>query len=289
MEIRNVLKGAAASLLLSASISATASVPNDMAPIGFDQIIVYLGTGVMDFSVDEPREGIDGCTDGVFCTNLYFQMDIMHKTDAEIAALEQEAKDFFEWRFGIAVDEYVDAGLIRFRPWTLHPDLDYRTYYYDGNFPPQRNPEPPIYGWNIRDGGWIAEVIAPGGLVLGGEFEGTWIPEGSSVLKGNYNILATRFNGAPVDEIVIHYRSLLPIVPRDDGSFLFRCELDADDIPGVSFDEGFVFGHMANEWMPDGRMKGNGRNVLTFPKTSRVDNILDLDLHDVYEYIRDHR
>lgn len=252
------------------------------APIGFDQMLVYFGTGLMDYSIDEPRIGHTGCTYGTFCHNLYFQTEIMHRSPAEIAALEQSAKDFFAARFGINVDDYVTAGLIDFFPWTLHPDLDYRTYIARGPFAPGLYP--PAEGWEIRDGGWAAAVSNPDGLVLGGEFDGQWVPMGAMVLKGNYNILATDTKGRPKKEIVIDYRSVLPIIPRDDGSFLFRCELNARDIPGDSWDEGFVFGHMANTPLPDGRVKGNGRNVVSFPKFSDVDNILDLLPEDIRAY-----
>lgn len=251
------------------------------APLGFDQSILYYGTGVMDFSKDSPRPGITGCRDGMFCTGLYFQKAIMRRSDAEIAALEQEAKQFFYNRFGIAVDDWVRAGLIRFRPWTLHPDFDYRAYMYRGKFEPHT--DVPLQGWVVRDGGWIAEVIAPEGVTLDKEFKGLRLPKGASVLRGNYNILATDAHGRPLREIVINYRSLLPIIPREDGSFLFRCELDADDIKGVNFKEGLVFGHIANYKMPDGRIKGNGRNAITFPPESPIENLLNLTQRQIDE------
>lgn len=282
-----LLKAAPLAVLLALGAGMGAEAAKDDTPIGFDQFIVYMGTGVMDFTVDEPRPGHTNCTDGVFCTNLFFQEEIMKRSPAEIAVLEQAAKDFFEARFGIPIDAYAAAGTVVFRPWTLHPDFDYRVYAFEGDFAPRI--DVPRQGWEVRDGGWIVSVLDPNGVTLGGEFAGLHVPVGTSMLFGNYNILATDSQGRPIREIIINYRSILPIIFREDGSFLFRCQLDAEDIPGNDFNDGIVMGHADNRTLPDGRVKGNGRNVLTFPPLGRIDNLLDLTNADIREYLREMR
>jgi hypothetical protein len=229
-------------------------------PRGYSKYIVYAATGVIDPKNPSPRPGVTGCDGTLFCDGDYFHREIMKRSDAEFAALQSQAKAFFLERFGLNADDPASMGKIRFRDFTVNPSFGYRTYSFSGL-------PVPSSGYEVRDGGWLTEVIDPAGIKLGGEFEGITVPVGTIVVFGDYNIAVTNRSGDVDKEIIISYRSGIPIVPQQDGSFLFRCELKFDK----DFSDGLAMGQVANVLLPDGRIKSNGVNRLTSPPLSTFD------------------
>lgn len=213
----------------------TATAQEAVAPEGFDAQLVYMATGVFD--PDDPDyEAPDG--------NVWHR-EIMGRSEAEMDANRQEALAFFEQRFGFngETDENIE-----FMPFMFDPRNEYRAYSITGrDVPPE--------GWVIRDGGWMATVKSPDGIDLGGEFEGTHVPEGAFFVFGDYNIDVP--DGEP---IIIHYQSGSAILPSEEG-IAFRCELTHPE-----WGEGLAQGVMTEpQPLDDGRVQANVRNILTFP------------------------
>ncbi len=227
-------------------------------PAGFDKFIVFMGTGVFDPGNPEPRPGITGCT-GMFCDGNYFNKVIMKRTDDEIEYLELEAKEFYARRFGLSLDDPNMEGRIELHRWGMNPDFEYRAYAIP-------NMRVPAEGFRVRDGGWFMQITDPKGVMLGGEFEGVHGPVNSVYFFGHYNIEITK-HGHPKDELIIGYGALTPVTPQSDGSFLIRCQLNHK-----KWGEGLIQGQIANITLPNGLVKGNGRNVVTFPPASRIDS-----------------
>jgi hypothetical protein len=228
-------------------------------PIGFQKLALYLGTGLFDPSVAEPRPGVTGCG-GLFCDGEFFQEKIMNRTPEETEEIKNQAKEYFINQFGIDVDDPALEDRISFTMFMVNPDFEYRLHKLSHvNIPPQ--------GWIIRDGGFQLSITDPNGIELGGELAGRLAPEGSAMFFGNYNILATNKRGRPVDEILIFYKSLDPGQTLANGAFVFRCNMFNEDW-GVGLGLGTIL------FIPqeDGRIRGNGRNILSFPPVSTVEN-----------------
>jgi len=255
-------------------------------PDGFEKTLVYMGAGKYDPSV-QPEEG-----------NLteWYHMEIMNRTDAEIAEEQQAADAYFEEQFGPGLPPAMAFG--------SDPRNEYRAYYVS-------NESAPPDGWVVRDGGFMV-MIPEGGMNLtgtwGGE-NGTFVPGGSFLVVGDYNILMSEGNatdnvtgnatdnvtgnatdnmtgnatdnmtGNATDNVtgnatdnmtgnataeetmIIHYQSAEPIIPSQelDGAFFFRCTLSSDE-----FGEGIAQGVSAPQ-MEGNVTQANIRNVLTFP------------------------
>lgn len=230
-------------------------------PDGFRKFLVYMGTGVYDPSNSNPRPGITDCQ-GIFCDGDYFQKVIMHRSDEEVAALTRRARAFYLKRFGIDVDDPANEGRVTFTMFTLNPDFEYRLYSISGQ-------EAPKEGWVVRDGGYKLEVIDPHGIDLGGELSGTHAPAGSVMFFGHYNILVTDRSDTSKDEIIIHYRSRAPGLVRP-GSFTFQCDLTHE-----KWGAGLAMGTESGIPLKDGRIRANGRNVITFGPESKLVNFPD--------------
>ncbi len=258
--------------ITSASASATYYKPakrGATTPAGFDQTLLYMGTGLFDPNNANPRPGLTNCS-GLFCDGDFFQKNVMGRTDEEIYNLRQEAKDFFLQRFGIDVDDPANADRIAFEMFTVNPDFEYRVHLMSGKTTP---PE----GWMIRDGGFRIDILDPQGYELGGESEGTFAPAGFSMFFGNYNILITNKRGKPVDELIIFYKSLFPAGTMDNGSFIFVCEMFHEQ-----WGEGVGFGNIRFIPQENGLMRGNGRNILTFPPASDFNDWPEFPLIDAH-------
>jgi hypothetical protein len=228
-------------------------------PDGFNSLVVYMGTGIFDPTNAEPRAGIIDC-EGIFCDGMFFQKQVMGRTDEEIYNLTVEAKAFYLERFGIDVDDPDNIGRVTFDMFTLNPDFEYRLYAASGL-------KAPSEGWLIRDGGFKLEVIDPNGIELGGELAGTHAPQGAAMFFGNYNILVTNKHGTPRDELLIFYKSNVPGETLPNGSFVFRC-----DMFNEQWGEGLGVGTILTVPLEDGTIRANGRNVITFlPVTETVD------------------
>ncbi len=220
-----------AGLALPLSVSAQGG---DEVPAGFDAFLVYMGNGIYD-----PNDAGYSAPDGMF-----FQQEIMGRSEAEIEQDQANAVAFFSERFGIDV---IDNEDVMFMPFMFDPRNEYRVYVLAGrDVPPE--------GWVVRDGGWSVAVVNPDGITLGGEYDGVHVPQGSMMVFGDYNI-----DVPGEDPIIIHYQSGGPIIPTDQG-IAFHCELISED-----FGRGLAQGISAGTVHEDGLFHANVRNVLTFP------------------------
>ncbi len=216
----------AAMLLCSASfVHAESRSPKaGDVPAGFEQYLVYMATGTVPFA-PHPDPEITGCGTSLFCDGDYFHHTIMGRDADEVEAEAARAKAYFVDRFGIDVDAMVAAGRMRFFSFFLDPRGEYRAYTVAGR-------RAPAEGWVVRDGGFIAEVVDPAGIELGGDFANSGLPPlpfGGLMLFGNYNILATGKNGKRQREMVISYRSGMPMIANGWGEFVINCELSLND------------------------------------------------------------
>jgi len=232
---------------------------NEMVtPAGFDSLVLYIGAGIFDPSVSETRPGVTGCT-GLFCDGDFFQKEIMNRTDAEVAEIRENARQHFIMHFGIDVDDPAYAGRVRLTQFMVNPDFQYRVHALS-------NEQVPNEGWIIRDGGFQFEVLDPYGIDVNDPMMGQiHVPAGSGGFFGNYNILKTDKHGNPNGELIIFYQSDTPAVPLPNGDFYFKCTMFNDD-----WGKGVGMGTMNFIPLEDGRVRGNVRNVLSFPPVSTV-------------------
>ncbi len=217
--------------------------PHNPPPDNFGFQLVYMQDGVYDPSVP-PAEGD---------LAEWFHKEVMGRSDAEIEAERAAAEAYFEQQFGETLGEVFAFG--------VDPRDEYRAYSITGmRVPPE--------GWVVRDGGFRLDIQddGSGGETLHGEYggeEGKWVPAGSLVVFGEYNIDVKKPNGKEdPNDIIIHYESAEPIIPTEDGLF-FRCHLSSD-----SFDDhggGLAQGVSAAQTTADGLKVANVRNILTFP------------------------
>lgn len=253
----------ATAVTLAASVGITPGAYADddedrvATPAGFDKLALYMGTGIFDPLDPEPRPGITDCV-GIFCDGMFFQKEVMGRSDEEIAALRDEAKAFYLERFGIDVNDPALAGRIAFTMFTLNPDFEYRLHALSGANAPSE-------GWQIRDGGFQLAVTDPDGIDLGGVLAGSHAPEGSAMFFGNYNILVTDEDGEPKDELIIFYKSNVPGETLPNGGFTFRC-----DMFNEKWGDGLGVGTILTVPLEDGTVRANGRNILTFPPVSAL-------------------
>lgn len=213
-------------------------------PDGYNKFLVYMANGVYD-----PHDPTYTAPSGTF-----FQKEIMHRSDAEIAEQLAQAKAFFKERFGIdEANGDVSVGLSMF-----DPRNNYRAYVIGGE-------KVPDSGWVVRDGG--INAVATKDTFFHGTYggpAGKFVKAGTAVTFGDYNILRTQGESAqPAEPLILHYQSDLPIKPADsDGVRTFRCEL----IDPLTGHHGIAQGVIAPM-----RDAGNGqiqvsiRNTLTFP------------------------
>lgn len=228
-------------------------------PDGFEAVMLYMGTGIFDPTITEPRPGLTDCA-GLFCGGDYFQQEVMHRTFDETEEISRQAKEFFLARFGLDVDSLLLDGKVAYDMFTLNPDFQYRVQIAAGMQAANSD------GWIIRDGGFRLMILDPEGLDLAGESAGKHADQFNAFFFGNYNILATDKKGEPEEEILVFYKSRQAAVIGADGSMTFRC-----DMYNEKWGTGLGLGTLTVEPMEDGRMRGNARNVLTFPATSTKD------------------
>lgn len=242
MTHRKYVSGLAAVLLIAAVLPYSLSAQNP-PPAPFSKYLVYTAAGVYDPNVP-PAEGD---------LAIWFHKTIMGRSDAEIAAEKARAEQYFLETFGIPLGTSVAFG--------LDPRNEYRAYFISGeNVPP--------IGWVVRDGGFIFRV-GPGGMMFFGSWGGPggkWVPEGTIVVFGDYNIAVTSAGRGSGDDarvrrtILIHYESTTPIVPNPvlEGIF-FQCTLRSAEF-GTGLAQGVSIPQMRN-----GKVVANIRNILTFP------------------------
>ncbi|RUL87972.1 hypothetical protein [Tautonia sociabilis] len=212
-------------------------------PEPFGTYLVYSAAGVYDPSIP-PAEGD---------LALWFHRDVMGRGPAQIAAERARADAYFQATFGVPPGRSSAFG--------LDPRNEYRAYVVSGeNVPPE--------GWVVRDGGFMVTIGAGGATLRGtwGGPSGRWVPEGTVMVFGDYNIAAPGVgNGRRGDrEIIIHYESAEPIIPNPfQEGILFQCRLTSDSFD--DFGGGLAQGISIPRVGADGRLVANIRNVLTFP------------------------
>ncbi len=227
-------------------------------PDGFEKLVFYMGNGIFDPTVSEPRPGVTGCVE-IFCDGDFFQYEIMNRTEAEVLEIKNAAKAHFLEFFGIDVDDPAMADRVRFDMFMVNPDFQYRLHALSDEHVPSE-------GWMIRDGGFRLTITDLNGVELGGKSTGILAPEGAGGFFGNYNILTTDKNGYVKDELIIHYASETPAMPLPNGDFYFKCAMFNDE-----WGEGIGMGTMNFIPLKDGRIRGNVRNILTFAPASTVE------------------
>lgn len=242
------------SLFISGTANAGEKVP---PPDGFDSMLVYFATGIIDPNISEPRPGVTGCGEAIFCDGEFFHHQVMGRTVEEVNELEMEAKAYFLERFGIDVDDPINEGRIKLTRFTVNPDFQYRVQVFSGK-------QAPPDGWVVRDGGFRLLVTDPNGIWLGGESEGDFVKSGWAMFVGTYNILVTHHE-EPEEEIVIEYRSLYPAGVVDNGSFIFICQTYNNEMG-----TGVAMGTVQFLPLEDGTVRSNGRNIITFQPVSSV-------------------
>ena len=229
-------------------------------PDGFDNFLVYMAAGT--FNPNIPHPTVPGCVN-LFCDGAYFQEKVMGRSPSEIEQEIESAKEFFLERFGADLDS-PDSGMV-LNSFFVDPRKEYRAYVISGKRVPSR-------GYVVRDGGIMAVVVNPEGLVLGGEFEGVWVPPGTAIVFGNYNILVDRTFKTPSgrvfkkgSEIVIRYKAAGPIFVTPEGFFEITCELEHEE-----WGSGLAQGNWKPQLLEDGRIKSFVRNILTFPGLGEI-------------------
>ena len=252
--------GVLATMLLSlggvVALTTPAAADPQPIPTGYTQEFrILMASGVVDNS-EQPGEPFVNCFNG-FCDAEYFHKVVMGRTDAEIDAFEQMAKDFFLQRFGIDVDDPVNIDRIIFGDFMNDPRLNYRNYVASGK-------TVPADGWFFYDGGWFVLVTDPDGFTLDGEFVGHRVPQNTFLFFGNYHIVETKKNGKIQNRVNIFYRSATPVAPAFDGPGGFRCELSLDGLDFPTGVQGQAQGLSGVRQISPTAIKFNIRNVITF-------------------------
>lgn len=207
-------------------------------PDGYNGFLVFMATGALPL------------TDSYFLDGSIFHEQIMKRTPAQIAQNRADALAFFASQFGLVnADTNPDLAFFDFY---VDPRIEYRAYVISGY-------KVPTSGFEVHDGGWIAVVTNPNGIVLGGEFPGRQVPAGTVFSFGDYNIERTAKGNAPKpDPLVIHYKCKHPLVFTFSGGEVFDCDLESQEF-GAGLGQG-----VTTPLIEDGYLKPNGRTVLTF-------------------------
>jgi len=103
-------------------------------------------------------------------------------------------------------------------------------------------------------------VSNPAGIVLGGDFAGLHVPEGTGFVLGDYNIKRTRANGQEIEPLIIRFRGAAPGLPPTIAvPGLVYCDTTSAD-----FGEGIAQGSAGNTPVGGGMVNPNYRNIITF-------------------------
>lgn len=207
-------------------------------PTGYDGYMVFMANGELPFA--------DLIGDG-----QAFLTEVMGYSPAQIDQAEADARAFFLERFGIT-DAHYTSGDVTLNLAAARPEYGYRAYTIAGQNVTKS-------GWPVRDGAFTVTVVNPGGIDLGGEFAGTHASAGTFLTYGWYNIQKQQKSGKAKGQIVLHFRSNQPILPDVNFNFAFVCDVFSETY-GVGKAQGI--NHLVPR--PDGLVKANVRNVLTF-------------------------
>lgn len=226
-------------------------VEPSVTPANYDKVFTYIA--------DNPFYSVDGSffTNGFMNTNAnYFFKTVMHRTDAQIDQQRADALAFFQKRFGLTLNT---PGVI-FKDVEITPDIRYRVTAESGEFVPRD-------GFYMDDVAWVFNVVNPQGVTLGGEFAGRVVPFGTMVAYGEYYIHRTKKMGKKTmhHNSLIHYQSIKPLVPEQDGFVILACELSSEE-----YGDGMAMGVVTPFPLSDGRMVYNITTTLTFPKWGKL-------------------
>lgn len=222
-------------------------------PMGFSQVLTFMGSGVINITKSEPFPGVTGCL-GTLCTSDYFYTHIMGFNEQQVAQKREDAVVYFNQEFGIDVKTLVAQKRIELKPYTGNPDGEYRLYSVAGM-------NLPAAGWIVRDGGFYITVLDKGGIPLGGRHSGETATPKNQMYYGNYNILATS-PPHQLKEIVISYESNEMAVISPDGlrtTFNTRTHNER-------WGEGQSYVSYEFKLNGDKTVLTNGREVMTFAK-----------------------
>jgi len=213
--------------------SSKTSTPDD-----FHKLLFFLSS--------TPFTSVDGSflVGGLFGGNgLHFQSHVMNRSDGEIAQNRADAIVFFNTRFGVDVTD----PKVYFTGFETLSETHYRAVVVSDQHVPST-------GWPVHDGGWIVVVTDPAGITLGGEFPGMHVPGKTMFVFGNYKI------DRPKSPMILSFKSVKPITPESDRSFMVSCEIHSDE-----FGVGQAIGATLPIDLPNGQLVYNTRNIITFP------------------------
>jgi len=258
--LENLLAALVAVGVTAALALPVAADPRQSIPLGYtDDFLVIMASGVVDDN-QQPNAPFHTCT-GSVCDGEYFHKVVMGRSDAEILALEQDAKAFYLQRFGFDVDAPANVGRIVFKRYTSHPDMNYRVYVQAGE-------RVPAEGWHFYDGGWVVTITDPAGYTLGGEWAGYHANQNALFFFGNYQFLKTNKQGHIVDRQDIFYRAGAPLNVDTGSDASFKCELSLDDQLFSTGVHGVAQGIASAYPIGPGALKLAIRNVITFGPSS---------------------
>ncbi|MBP2857469.1 hypothetical protein J8657_07630 [Dickeya oryzae] len=200
MMLHTFKRKTAAIVVFSLALMASNTYAADFLPkpMGFKQVLVFMGTGALDITKTEPFPGVSGCQ-GTLCTSDYFYTHIMGLSDSEVAQKREEAIRYFNREFGIDVNALIAQNRIELKPYTGNPDGHYRLYSLAGMVLPSE-------GWVVRDGGFYITVLDSSGIPLAGNHRGETATPLNQMYYGSYNILATS-DSQKTREIIVNYES----------------------------------------------------------------------------------
>ena len=113
----------AAAIALAPTAAVGAAPDGHPVPVGFNRYLVYVANGVFD-----PATTPD------FLSGDIFQKEVMKRTPKEIAQQEALARQFFEQRFGLNLND----GSASFGSFTFNPANNYRAYTIARGLPYQK-------------------------------------------------------------------------------------------------------------------------------------------------------
>lgn len=231
-------------LIASATVAMSAQESQASVPDGFDKYMVFMSSAIFTPPTLED-----------FQLRAYlFHRLVMGRTNEQTLEHRAAAIDFFKARFGLDPDALENQDRLKLVMSSVIREKNYRVFTISDEMVPAS-------GWLVRDGGWQLEVTDPLGITLGGEFSGMHVPVKTAFMYGDYNIRALRPSWDPgPTEIIIRYQAGSPVIPNEDGSVMFRCEVFSDE-----YGTGLAQGISAPVPLGDGTIRANNRNVLTFP------------------------
>jgi hypothetical protein len=214
-------------------------------PDPFTTFAVFIADGVVPPGVNPAAVG-----------DLSFYTDVMGWDQAEIDAWRADKMAMTEVRWGIPDPESNPNVVVQIG--TTSPAIGYHAVAWSDRKVPEE-------GWPIREGFLNMVVTNPAGLDLGGEFTGIHVPMGTIIGGGGmYNLQVTDKHGnATGEEIVLDFDTQEPMWLNPSNHFAFGfgffCELNSEE-----YGDGLAQGIITLIPQPDGSLKTNARNVVTF-------------------------